>query len=61
MSLFINNEWYKERPSISYFKYKGSLTKPPCSENIDWFIVTQPVDISTSQLIDLKLFGLNRA
>jgi len=48
MDLFVTSEWYKKKPGISYFKYKGSYSKPPCSEGIDWFIVNKPVDISYS-------------
>lgn len=38
----------KGKPGKNYFKYKGSLTKPPCTENIDWFVLTEPVEIETS-------------
>jgi len=31
----------------SYFKYKGSLTKPPCTENVDWYVMRYPVEIAS--------------
>tara|TARA_B110000503_G_C6952810_1_gene331744 strand:+ start:393 stop:518 length:126 start_codon:yes stop_codon:yes gene_type:complete len=28
---------------FSYYKYMGSMTSPPCEENVVWFIVDNPV------------------
>ena len=32
----------------SYYRYVGSLTAPPCVENVLWFVLTEQVDISTT-------------
>jgi carbonic anhydrase len=33
-----------------YFSFEGSLTMPPCSEHVRWFVLKTPVEISTSQI-----------
>lgn len=32
------------------FRYSGSLTTPPCSEGINWFVMTTPVELSADQI-----------
>jgi carbonic anhydrase len=34
----------------SYFSYIGSLTTPPCSENVKWHILQQPIQVSENQI-----------
>ena len=34
----------------SYFSFDGSLTTPPCSEHVRWFVLKTPVEISTHQI-----------
>lgn len=33
-----------------FYNYEGSLTTPPCSENVDWWVVKEPVKCSRRQL-----------
>lgn len=33
-----------------YYTFSGSLTIPPCSENVTWFIFKQPVTISDAEI-----------
>lgn len=34
----------------TYFYYQGSLTYPPCTSDLDWYILTRPISISASQI-----------
>ena len=45
------------------FRYSGSLTTPPCTEGVNWLLMTTPVELSNQQLTALdSLFeaGNNR-
>ncbi|MCP3100201.1 carbonic anhydrase family protein [Myxococcus sp. K15C18031901] len=34
----------------SFFHYAGSLTTPPCSEGLEWFVMKHPIQMSDSQI-----------
>lgn len=34
----------------SYWTYMGSLTTPPCTENVLWMVLKQPVQVTTEQI-----------
>lgn len=44
----------------AYYTYMGSLTTPPCSENVLWLVMRQPVPVGANQLaIFHKLYPMN--
>jgi len=34
------------------FRYLGSMTTPPCSEGVRWFVLAQPVELSAEQIAE---------
>ena len=50
----------------TYFHYFGSLTTPPCSENVNWFVLDTPIEVSRDQIsyfqkfIDHIIHGLHK-
>ena len=41
-------------PSLHFFGYEGSITEPPCSEFVTWFVSDTPMQIGISQLEQMK-------
>lgn len=37
-----------------YYGYKGSLTQPPCTENVEWVILKTPITLSADQIARLS-------
>jgi len=35
---------------LGYYTFPGSLTTPPCSENVTWFVLKQPVTVSAAEI-----------
>ena len=38
----------------SYYRFNGSLTTPPCSEGVRWFVMKKPVAVSKAQIDAFK-------
>jgi len=41
-------------PSLHFYGYEGSITEPPCSEFVTWFVSDTPMTIGLTQLEQLK-------
>ena len=37
-------------PERDYYRYDGSLTTPPCTEGVKWFVMARPVELSAGQI-----------
>ncbi len=47
-------------PRHQVFHYSGSLTTPPCSENVNWFVMKTAMQVSNEQVSQFaKLIGEN--
>ena len=40
--------------STKHFRYAGSLTAPPCTEQVDWLVLQMPVSFSDSQIAAIR-------
>jgi len=36
--------------NLGYYHYSGSLTTPPCSEGVNWFVLRTPIELSKGQI-----------
>jgi carbonic anhydrase len=44
----------------SLFRYRGSLTMPPCTENVDWVVFAEPIEVSQSDIdVFRQIFAMN--
>jgi len=43
----------------NYYRYRGSMTTPPCSETVIWTVFHELVDISTRQVSARLYFACN--
>ena len=39
-----------------YYHWKGSLTTPPCSEDVEWFLMRTPVEASKDQISAMRKY-----
>jgi carbonic anhydrase len=60
-SVMVDVDALLPRDRMSY-RYDGSLTTPPCSEGVKWFVLTTPIELSAEQVAAFRavLVGNNR-
>ena len=48
--------------SLESYRYDGSLTTPPCSESVNWLVMTTPIQMSADQIAAFRAIinGNNR-
>ena len=42
------------QPFPHAYRYEGSLTTPPCSESVQWIVLTTPIEMSEAQIAAFK-------
>merc|ERR1711934_1044254 len=51
-------ELFYELPQVpTYYRYMGSLTKPPCTEGVLWYVFANPLECTTEQV--QQFYNLN--
>ena len=44
----------------AYYTFEGSLTTPPCSEGVHWFVLKKPMTLAASQIMAFfKIYPMN--
>ncbi|NVJ98717.1 MAG: carbonic anhydrase family protein [Alphaproteobacteria bacterium] len=38
----------------SYYRYMGSLSHPPCTEGVNWYVMKTPIEFSAEQIAAIK-------
>ncbi|MFZ2726281.1 MAG: carbonic anhydrase family protein [Methylococcaceae bacterium] len=47
--------------SRKFYSYAGSLTTPPCTEGVDWYVLTRPIEVSSEQLAQFEALYADNA
>jgi carbonic anhydrase len=50
VALKLNPMDFLPRDTAAYYMYMGSLTAPPCTENVLWFVLKKPITVSPAQI-----------
>ncbi len=45
---------------LTYYRYPGSLTTPPCAETVEWLVLTNPITVAETDVAAFaKLYPMN--
>jgi carbonic anhydrase len=45
---------------LTYYRYPGSLTTPPCAETVEWLLLTDPIQVADADVAGFaKLYAMN--
>jgi carbonic anhydrase len=61
MMRFINPSLLLPTNKKSFYLYAGSLTTPPCSEGVNWYVMKNPIQLSKDQIVRFEKFYANNA
>ena len=50
----VDRAWSGFRFSTQPIGYPGYLTTRPCTDEVDWFVVTQPVEVDVSVVAAIR-------
>ena len=50
-----------DHENLDFYTIAGSLTSPPCTEGVQWYLLPKIITISAAQLEQLKGFYTNNA
>lgn len=60
-SAVINPRLLMPKTNWKHYTLAGSLTTPPCSEGVEWLVLSEPITISREQLTQLRNFYVGNA
>ena len=49
-----NFDLYRLMPTVYYYGYEGSMTAPPCNQNVHWRVQDLPMKISYDQYLRIR-------
>lgn len=52
--IFEDEDELKTNPPFNYFKYMGSMTSPPCAEQVVWFVVEETKKVGPTVLAMMR-------
>ncbi len=56
----INPNGLLPRGRLAYYRYPGSLTTPPCSETVEWLLLTDPIEVAEADITGFaKVYQMN--